>query len=101
MAAVAVFSPEIRPNLEKLGILVRRVHCSIPGCPQKLSLVETAMADIFWRERIVWGVRWRERCALVFGAFAALLFIIDGPRSFHEHGTSLSRVLAAYAASGV
>jgi hypothetical protein len=59
------------------------------------------MANTLWRERIVWGMRWGARFAVVFGGFAALLFILDGPRSFREYGTSLQRVLAVYAVSGV
>jgi hypothetical protein len=59
------------------------------------------MTNTFWRERIMWGMRWGAKFAVVFGGFAALLFLLDGPRSFREHGTSLQRVLAVYAVSAV
>jgi hypothetical protein len=39
--------------------------------------------------------------AIVFGGFAIILRVLDGPESFRANGTSLTAFLAAYATSGL
>ncbi len=53
-----------------------------------------------WGERLRWGLRWGFVYVVIFGGFAILLRIIDGSRSFIEHGTSLAAVLEAYLLAG-
>jgi hypothetical protein len=55
----------------------------------------------FWANRIKWGVRWGVIVAAVFGGFAVILRVLDGPESFQEHGTTLGTILEAYGVAGV
>lgn len=54
-----------------------------------------------WVERLKWGLGWGLVYVAAFGGFAVLLRALDGPRSFVEHGTSLTAFLEAYVATGI
>jgi hypothetical protein len=52
-------------------------------------------------QNVQWGMRWGLIYIAMFGGFAIVLRVVDGPASFAEHHTSLSAFLVAYVASGV
>lgn len=53
------------------------------------------------RENLVWGLRYGLRYAVFFSVLAFAAFLIAGPRSFAEAGTTLGLTLITYFAGGV
>ena len=53
------------------------------------------------RQNLAWGALWGLCGAVVYSAFAVVVFLLAGQRAFSAKGTSLSAVLAAYLVGGI